>query len=196
MSKRIIEEGAFVSDFTLKDQDGNDVRLSDFKGRYVILSFHPLAWTSVCRDQMKELELNHDLFARMEVVPLGLSVDSVPSKKAWADSIGLEQLKVLADFWPHGAVAESLGLFRDRNGFSERANVIVNPEGVAVFVKVYPIKQLPDIEEIVAFLKDLTGTVVDANVEIQHCMHVEDGTPACVDDHRSEGINATPRDKD
>lgn len=196
MSKAIIEEGAFVPDFLLKDQDGNDFRLSDYRGKYVILSFHPLAWTSVCRDQMKELELNHDLFARMDVVPFGLSVDSVPSKSAWAESIGIGKLRILSDFWPHGGVAESLGLFREKNGFSERANVIVNPEGVAVFVKVYPIKQLPDIEEIVNFLKDLTGTVVDANVEVQHCMHVSDGTQSCVDDHRSEGINATPREKD
>lgn len=192
--KKVIEEGTFVPYFTLKDQDGNEVRLSDFRGQYVILSFHPLAWTAVCRDQMKELDLNHDLFARMGVVPLGLSVDSVPCKKAWAGSIELERLRILSDFWPHGGVAESFGLFRDKNGISERANVIVNGEGVAVFVKVYPIKQLPDIEEIVNFLKDLTGTVVDANVEVQHCMRTSAGEEACLDDSRSEGINAPLRD--
>lgn len=193
MSRQAIEEGAYVHDFTLKDQGGNEVRLSDFKGKYVILSFHPLAWTTVCRDQMKELELNHDLLGRMDVVPLGISVDSVPCKGAWAESIGLEKLRILSDFWPHGGFAESLGLFREKGGTSERANVIVNEEGVVVFVKVYPISQLPDIDEVVGFLKDLTGTVVDANVEIQHCMHASDGTRSCIDDHRSEGINATPK---
>lgn len=192
--KKVIEEGTFVQDFTLKDQDGNDVRLSDYRGKYVILSFHPLAWTSVCRDQMKELELNHDLFARMDVVPLGLSVDSVPCKSAWAESIELKKLRILSDFWPHGGVADSLGLFREKNGISERANVIVNGEGVVVFVKVYPIKELPDVDEIVNFLKDLTGTVVDANVEIQHCVRTSGGVEACIEDSRAEGINTTPRE--
>ncbi len=188
--RKPIEVGSFVPDFTLKNQHGNEVSLASLKGRNVILSFHPLAWTPVCRDQMKELDLNFDLFVSMNTVPLGFSVDSLPCKTAWAEAIGLESLQILSDFWPHGAVAQSLGLFRDSHGISERANVIVNGEGVVVFVKVYPIRQLPDIEEIVAFVREYTGTEVSGDVEVQHCMKTETGT-TCIEDGRNRGINAT-----
>lgn len=163
-----IEVGSSAPDFTLKNQKGEEVTLDSFRGRNVILSFHPLAWTPVCRDQMKELDLNHELFEKMNTAPLGFSVDSVPSKTAWAEAIGLENLQILADFWPHGGVARSLGLFREKHGFSERANVIVNGEGVVVFVKVYPVKQLPDIEEIVAFVREYTGAKIEADVKVRH----------------------------
>ena len=86
-------------------------------------------------------------------MPLGLSVDSVPCKKAWADFIGLKKLPVLADFWPHGGFAQSLGLFRDRQGFSERANVLVDEEGRVSWMKVYEIKTLPDFGEVLEVLE-------------------------------------------
>jgi len=57
------------------------------------------------------------------------------------------------DFWPHGASAKRLGLFRDKEGYSERANIIINEQQKVVFVKIYDIPQLPDIEEIIRFLK-------------------------------------------
>lgn len=145
--------GALLPDATLKDQDGNDVTLSSFRGKKVLLSFHPLAWTPICRDQMQALDGLYDTFVAKGVVPLGLSVDSVPCKKAWADFIGLKKLPVLADFWPHGGFAQSLGLFRDRQGFSERANVLVDEEGRVSWMKVYEIKTLPDFGEVLEVLE-------------------------------------------
>ncbi|MDI3516441.1 MAG: hypothetical protein PWP37_973 [Thermotogota bacterium] len=148
-----IETGVKAPDFVLKDQDGNDVRLSDFKGKKVLLSFHPLAWTGVCADQMKALEEKFAEFERLNVVPLGLSVDTVPSKKAWAEHLGIEKLRLLADFWPHGEVAKQYGIFREKDGFSERANILVDENGVVIFSKVYPIRELPDLNEIFELLK-------------------------------------------
>jgi peroxiredoxin len=147
-----IEPGVRATDFTLKDQDENQVSLSSFAGKKVLLSFHPLAWTPICRDQMQALDENHDRFAAKNCVPLGLSVDALPSKSAWAEALGLKKLRILADFWPHGGVAESLGIFRDKNGFSERANILVDERGNVAWVKVYPIKTLPDIEEVLRAL--------------------------------------------
>jgi len=86
------------------------------------------------------------------VEPLGLSVDPIPSKKAWADSMGIRSLKLLSDFWPHGAVADSLGLFIEKHGFSGRANVLVDEEGRVQWVKVYELKTLPDFEEVLNLL--------------------------------------------
>lgn len=142
-------------DFVLKDQNGIDVRLTESKGKRVLLSFHPLAWTEVCAKQMQALEENKGVFESLNTIPLGLSVDTVPSKKAWADYLGIKAVRLLSDFWPHGEVAKAYGIFREKNGFSERANIIVDKNGKITFVKVYEIRQLPDIGEIIEVIKGL-----------------------------------------
>jgi peroxiredoxin len=147
-----IQTGDSAKDFKLKDQDDREIKLSDFQGKKVLLSFHPLAWTSVCADQMKSLEANKDKFESLNTVALGFSVDSVPCKKAWAESLGIKSTRLLCDFWPHGEVASAYGIFRERFGFSERANIILDENHRVTFVKVYPIKELPDIEEVLRAL--------------------------------------------
>lgn len=102
---------------------------------------------------MKALEQRYEEFEKLNAIPLGLSVDPVPSKKAWANSLGLKKLRILSDFWPHGEVAKLYGIFREKDGFSERANVIVDEEGKIIFFKVYPIRELPDLDEVLNFLK-------------------------------------------
>lgn len=145
--------GATAPDFTLKDNRGNAVSLSDYKGKKVLLSWHPLAWTAVCADQMKSLETNYARFEALGTIPLGLSIDPVPSKNAWAKELKIANLKMPSDFWQHGAVAKEYGLFREEEGFSERANVIVDENGKVLWVKVYDIHQLPDVEEVIQQLK-------------------------------------------
>jgi len=148
-----IVKGEAAPDFTLRDQDGKQFKLSDHQGKRVLLSFHPLAWTDFCTLQMLSLEVNYDNFAKLNTVPVGLSIDSLPTKKAWADDMKLKQLKILSDFWPTGAVAKSCGLFRDKHGTAERANVIIDEKGKVVWVKVYEILYLPDVNEVLAVLK-------------------------------------------
>jgi peroxiredoxin len=152
--KTIIQLGKTAKDFTLQDQFGQNFVLSKLRGKRVLLSFHPLAWTPVCTRQMQSLEKNKKVFDKLNTVAMGLSVDSVPSKAAWANAIKVKQTRLLADFWPHGNVAKSLGLFREQDGISQRANVILDEQGKVCFVKVYPIAKLPDIDEIIAFLKN------------------------------------------
>ena len=152
--KTIIQLGKMVKSFTLQDQFGQEFILSKMKGRRVVLSFHPLAWTPVCTLQMQSLEKNKKIFDKVNTIAAGLSVDSVPCKAAWAKAIKIKQTRLLCDFWPHGNVAKSLGLFREQNGFSQRANVILDESGKVCFVKVYPISELPDINEIINFLKN------------------------------------------
>jgi len=145
--------GDQAPDFVLKDQNEKEFKLSDHRGKRVLLSFHPLAWTGVCTQQMKSLEDNKAKFDSANTVAVGLSVDSIPSKKAWAESMGMKHTSLLADFWPHGGVAKQFGIFREKGGTSERANIVVDENGKIVFVKVYPIAELPDINEIIDFLK-------------------------------------------
>lgn len=148
-----IETGNKFEDFILKNHQEVAVNTAELKKKKLLLSFHPLAWTPVCTKQMQSLESNYNLFQELNTVPLGLSVDSVPCKKAWAESIGINKLDLLADFWPHGGLAIKLGIFIDQFGFSQRANIILDEQRKAIFVKIYPIKELPDINEIIDFLK-------------------------------------------
>ena len=140
-------------DFTLKDQDKSDFTMSQHEGKRVLLSFHPLAWTGICAKQMKSLEDSKQIFDSLNTVAVGISVDSAPCKSAWAESLGIKDTRLLADFWPHGEVAKRYGIFNEEHGFSKRANIIVDEEQTIVFVKVYEIKTLPDINEIIDFLK-------------------------------------------
>lgn len=149
----MIEIGGKAPDFSLKDQDGKTVKLSTFKGKKVLLSFRPLAWTPVCHDQMISLEENHLRLDELNTVALGIGVDSAPSNKAWGQSMGIKNTRLLADFWPHGEVAKAYGIFREKDGFSERANILVDEDRKVIFAQVYPTSQLPDIEPIIAFLK-------------------------------------------
>jgi len=148
MSKPI-SVGEKAPDFVLDDHNEKPVHLSDFRGKKVLLSFHPLAWTGVCSRQMKSLEKNFGAFKKLNTVAFGVNIDSVPSKKAWAHELELKKTRLLSDFWPHGEVARKYGIFRDKDGFSERANIIVDEGGKVMFSKVYKISELPDIDEII-----------------------------------------------
>lgn len=149
------EIGKVAKEFTLKDQNGKDFKLSSFSGKRVLLSFHPLAWTDVCARQMKSLEDNREILGSLNTIAFGMSVDTVPSKKAWAKSLDIENTSLLSDFWPHGEVAKLYGIFREKNGFSERVNIIIGENQKIVFFKVYEISQLPDMNEIIDFIKSL-----------------------------------------
>ncbi|MFH0975729.1 MAG: redoxin domain-containing protein [Spirochaetota bacterium] len=148
-----IKTGDYFENFSLKNQNDTILDTAALEGKKILMSFHPLAWTDICAKQMQSLESNFETFKKLNTVPLGLSIDAVPCKKAWAKSLGIERIDLLSDFWPHGGLASKLGLLIDKLGFSERANVILDEQRKAIFVKVYPIKELPDIQEIINFLK-------------------------------------------
>ncbi len=149
----MIAVGSKAPDFTLKDQNGKSVKLSSFRGKKVLLSFRPLAWTAVCQDQMRSLEQNHVTLDDLNTVALGIGVDSAPSNKAWAQAMDIRNTRLLSDFWPHGDVAKAYGIFREKDGFSERANIVLDETRKVVFAKTYPILQLPEIEEVLTLLR-------------------------------------------
>lgn len=150
-----LKAGDRAKDFALKDQNGKEIKLSHFAGKKVLLSFHPLAWTEICAKQMKSLEDNKEVFDSINTVAFGLSVDSVPCKKAWAENLGIEKTSLLSDFWPHGELAKLYGVFNEEKGISQRTNIIINEEQKIAFFKIYEIKTLPDIMEIINFLKEM-----------------------------------------
>lgn len=150
----MIQVGEKAPDFKLEDQSGNEVSLKDFAGKKVLLSWHPLAFTSICALQMNSLEDNAKRFQEANTVVLGMSVDAQPSKEAWAESLGLQEVQILADFHPHGEVSKAYGLFNDEMGASVRANVLVDEEGTVIWAKEYPLKETPDVEEVFEALKN------------------------------------------
>lgn len=152
--KKVPDVGEKVRNFSLKDQNENIFELDTCKGQNVLLSFHPLAWTPVCAMQMQSLEKHKEIFKKLNTVAVGISVDSVPSKRAWAKALNISETRLLADFWPHGKIAKDLGILREE-GFSQRANIIVDKNGRLVFKKIYPIVELPDINEIIKQLEQL-----------------------------------------
>jgi peroxiredoxin len=157
MSERTLDVGDSAPDFSIRDHNEALTTLSEFKGKNVVLSFHGLAWTSVCQAQMQDLEKYKEGFDLLNAVALGISVDSVPCKKAWASHIGIKETRLLSDFWPHGGVADSYGVFLEDKGISNRVVFIVDKEGVIRFKKIYPMSQVPDIDGIMKALKEIEG---------------------------------------
>lgn len=149
-----VAAGADAPDFNVKDQNEQDIKLSDYKGKKVLMSWHPLAWTPVCTDQMRALETHWDAFQKLNTVPLGFSVDPVPCKKAWATALAIEKVSLPSDFWPHGKVARDYGIFDEQGGYSGRANIIIDENGKIKWIKVYPSGELPDINEVLQVLSN------------------------------------------
>lgn len=149
----MVELGELAPDFSLPDQDGNEIRSSGFPGKRVILSFHPLAWTSICARQMKALEANREAFDALDAVALGISVDSVPCKRAWAESLGIKKTRLLADFWPHGEVAQMYDVFDGTRGYARRANIVIDEFQRVIFIGKYPVTTAPDMLDVLDALQ-------------------------------------------
>ena len=153
MDDRKIKIGSIAPDFNINDQNDKEFLLSSFKGKKILLSFHPLAWTKICAEQMKSLEENYEKFEDLNTIAVGVSIDSIPSKKAWAESLKITKTSLLSDFWHHGKIAKSYDIFREKQGISERANIIIDENQRIKWLKIYEISKLPDINEVLNNLK-------------------------------------------
>jgi len=129
--------------------------LSDYRGKQnVLLSFVPAAWTPVCSKQWPGYNIAKELFEAHHTVLLGISVDNLPTLRAWTESMGGLWFPVLSDFWPHGAVAERYGVLRS-DGEAERALVLIDTQGVIRYLDVHDINTQPRLEVIVKEMKQL-----------------------------------------
>jgi peroxiredoxin len=127
-----IETGQTAPDFTLKDQAGTAVTLSQFRGdKAVAVVFYPFTFTGVCEGELCELRDDVAEYEAAGVQLLAISCDSVPSQKVWAEQKGWT-FPVLSDFWPHGEVATAYGVFNDDLGCAVRATFLVDREGTVV----------------------------------------------------------------
>lgn len=127
-----IEAGQTAPAFTLKDQDGNAVSLSDFAGsKAVALVFYPFTFTGVCEGELCQLRDDLSEFQAADVQVLAASCDSPFAQKVWAEQKGWT-FPVLSDFWPHGEVAKAYGVFNEAVGCANRATFLIGKDGVVV----------------------------------------------------------------
>jgi len=125
-----IEPGTVAPDFTLSNQHGQKVTLSDYRGsKNVVVMFYPFAFTSTCTGELCELRNQYVDFVNDDTEVLSISCDPSPSLKVFAEQEGLTH-HLLADFWPHGKVASEYGVFLDEKGFATRGTFIIDRDGV------------------------------------------------------------------
>jgi mycoredoxin-dependent peroxiredoxin len=143
-----ITMGASAPDFSLKDQNQKEVKLSDFQGKKnVVMVFYPLDWSPVCTNEHTCLVNDMKRFEQLDAQVLGISVDSVWSHKAFADKMHI-QYPLLADFQPRGAVADKFGVYLSDKGITGRAIAIVDRHGKIAWFKNYDIPTVPDVKEV------------------------------------------------
>jgi peroxiredoxin len=143
-----IAVGQPAPDFVLKDQNQQEVKLSDFRGKKnVVLMFYPLDWSPVCTKEHACFVNDMKQFEQLSAQVLGLSVDSVWSHKAFAEKTGI-RYPLLADFQPRGSVADKFGVFLADKGITGRAIAIVDKAGKVAWFKNYDIPVVPDIKEV------------------------------------------------
>lgn len=124
----MLQVGAEAPDFTLSDQNGEELTLSELVAEGpVALVFFPLAFSGICTGELCELRDNLSVFADSKVRLIGVSVDSVYTLQAWAKSEGYE-FSILSDFWPHGAVAKDYGVFVEDAGIATRATLVIGSD--------------------------------------------------------------------
>ncbi len=133
----MIQAGSPAPDFKLRDQDGKKVSLDDFRGRTLVLAFYPLDFSPTCTDQ---LNVYQEVLGELEsrgVALVGISVDSAFAHKAFQEHLGIT-IPLLADFHPKGAVASQYGVYIDERGHSQRALVMIGPDGDVVWSYMSP----------------------------------------------------------
>jgi mycoredoxin-dependent peroxiredoxin len=142
-----VEVGQEAPDFELKNQHGEPVRLSSFRGaKNVVLVFYPLAFSGVCSSELRALRDDFPEVTRDDTELLTVSVDSVYVLRKWSDTEGF-QFGLLSDFWPHGGVASLYGVFNADRGVALRGTFIIDKAGLVRWKVVNPIPEARDIAE-------------------------------------------------
>lgn len=143
-----IAVGQPAPDFALKDQDQNDVKLSDLIGKSnIVLMFYPLDFSPICTDEHVCFVNAFKQFETLDAQLLGISVDSVWTHKAFAEKMKINY-PLLADFHPKGAVAEKYGMYMPERGISGRAVAIIDKSGKIAWFKNYDYPTSPEPKEI------------------------------------------------
>jgi peroxiredoxin len=149
-----LQPGTPAPDFSLHSTPDQAVRLSEFRGRPVILAFYPADWSPVCGDQMALYNELLSEFKRFDAELIGISVDGIWCHLAFAAERRLH-FPLLADFEPKGAVARQYGVYREQDGTTERALFVIDANGVVQWSFVSPVGVNPGADGILRALETL-----------------------------------------
>lgn len=151
----MIQVGDEAPDFTLKDQNNEQFTLSDHRGKQaVLIVFYPLAFTGICTGELCVVRDDLSTFENDDVLTVSISVDSVYSHKIFAEREGYE-FPLLADFWPHGGVAQAYGVFNETAGIANRGTFLVDKDGIVRFAEMNEPGQGRDADDWRAAIKSL-----------------------------------------
>ncbi len=151
----MIQVGEQAPDFTLRDQNNEEFTLSSYRGsKAVLIVFYPLAFTGICTGELCAVRDDIQAFENEDVLTVSISVDSVYSHKIFAEREGYE-FPLLADFWPHGEVAQRYGVFNDVAGIANRGTFLVDKDGIVRFAEMNQPGQGRDADAWRAAIKSL-----------------------------------------
>ncbi len=152
----MIEPGSSAPDFTLPDQDGNEISLSDFEGRRVVLVFYPADFSPTCTDQLNVYQEVLPQFEERGAQLVGISVDGAFCHKAFKEHLGVS-IPLLSDFHPKGEVAKAYGVWAESHGVAGRALVMVGPDGTVEWAYLSPPLEVPGANLIFDALEQRTA---------------------------------------
>ena len=152
--RRVLQPGTHAPDFNLRSTPDQWLTLDEFRGRPVVLAFYPADWSPVCGDQMALYNEMLSEFQQYEAELVGISVDGAWCHAAFAKDRHLH-FPLLADFEPKGEVARRYGVYRDKDGVSERALFVIDRDGVIHWSHVSPLGVNPGANGILSALEDL-----------------------------------------
>ena len=147
--------GDVAPDFTLKNQHGEEITLSSFRGKNVVLVFFPFAFSGICTGELCEIRDNFRDFAGLDAEVLAVSCDHFFSNRAFADRDGYE-FSILSDFWPHGDVSRAYGTFNDGAGAPNRGTYVIDGEGVLRWKVEQGIGEARNLEDVRKALADIS----------------------------------------
>jgi peroxiredoxin len=158
----LLQAGDMAPDFAVPVLIGGvrkRFRLSEQRGkRNVVLAFYPANWEQVSTQQMVAYQVEREKFVARQAEVLGISVDAIMNTTSWEREIGPFDFLLGSDFWPHGEVSRRYGVLREVDPFkgaSDRAIFVIDKEGAVRFSRIYPVDQLPDLEETLGALREL-----------------------------------------
>ncbi len=159
----MLQAGDIAPDFQVPVLIGGvkkQFRLSEHRGRHtLVLAFYPGNWEPVSARQMVLYQVERERFVERQAEVLAISVDSIMSTTSWEREIGPFDFLMASDFWPHGEVSRRFGVLQETGhleGASERAIFVIDKAGKIRFARIYPVDQLPDIEETIGALREIS----------------------------------------
>ena len=150
-----LKVGDMAPDFTLPTHSEGELNLAWYRGRKkVVLAFYPGDWTPLCATQIPEIQTVAERFEELNCQVLAISVDGIPSHRAWAKSLGGLSFPLMSDYYPHGEVAQKYGILNKR-GYADRTVFVIDIKGTIRYIERLNINQLPDNEKLLKVVADL-----------------------------------------